>query len=156
MSEDLAVPPAEGAGCHAGADTMRGGLGNDTIIGGRGNDTYQFARGDGQDTIVERDAMWFNSDSLVIAQATRDQIWLTRTGNDLEISIVGTQDKVLIDGWFSSYANRVEKISVDGGKSWGNLADLTVPVAGVFRVEAFDDIEHLFTHHKELAISNRS
>jgi Ca2+-binding RTX toxin-like protein len=100
-----------------GADTLTGGQGNDLLNGGKGNDTYRFARGDGQDTLVERDSTWFNSDTLVIGQATRDQIWLTKTGNNLDISIVGTTDKVSIDGWFSASANRVESITVDGGKS---------------------------------------
>jgi Ca2+-binding RTX toxin-like protein len=101
----------------AGADTLVGGLGNDLLTGGKGNDLYQFTRGDGQDTIVERDSTWFNSDTLVIGQASRDQVWLTKTGNNLDISIIGTTDKVSIDGWFSASANRVESITVDGGKS---------------------------------------
>jgi trimeric autotransporter adhesin len=100
-----------------GADTLRGGLGNDVLNGGKGNDRYLFARGDGQDTIVERDATWFNSDLMAISQATQEQLWLTRSGNHLDIAIVGTQDKVRIDSWFASSANRVESIQLDNGKA---------------------------------------
>ncbi|MFD1196996.1 hypothetical protein ACFQ3K_01455, partial [Brucella gallinifaecis] len=34
-------------------DTIRGGKGNDVLSGGAGNDTYLYARGDGNDTIIE-------------------------------------------------------------------------------------------------------
>jgi Ca2+-binding RTX toxin-like protein len=102
----------------AGNDTLAGNTGNDTLIGGKGNDTYLFAKGDGQDRIVDTDSTLFNSDVLKISGAATNQLWFKRTGNDLEIDILGTQDKAFVQDWFVSSSSRVEKITaVDSGKS---------------------------------------
>jgi Ca2+-binding RTX toxin-like protein len=101
----------------AGNDTLAGGKGNDSLIGGKGNDTYLFNRGDGQDTIVDADSTWFNSDLLKVGGATSKQLWLTKTGKDLDIKILGTQDKVTVQNWFAGGANQVEKITASDGKS---------------------------------------
>lgn len=100
-----------------GDDVLIGGLGNDRLIGGKGDDRYSFARGDGQDVIVDKDSWLFNSDTLAISGAARNQLWFTRSGSNLDISIIGTSDKVTIDGWFASSANRIEQIKIDGGKT---------------------------------------
>ena len=101
----------------AGNDTLAGGKGNDSLIGGKGNDTYLFNRGEGQDTIVDTDSTWFNSDLLKVGGATSRQLWLTKTGKDLDIKILGTQDKVTVQNWFAGSANQVEKITASDGKS---------------------------------------
>jgi len=101
----------------AGNDTLAGGKGNDSLIGGKGNDTYLFNRGDGQDTIVDTDSTFFNSDLLKLGGATSKQLWLTKTGKDLGIQILGTQDKVTVQNWFSGSSNQVEKITASDGKS---------------------------------------
>ncbi|MFT3857755.1 MAG: calcium-binding protein [Aquabacterium sp.] len=102
----------------SGRDTLQGGLGNDTLIGGKGNDTYRFKRGDGRDTIIDNDATWFNSDLLQLSGAATNQLWFTRSGNNLDIAILGTQDKVTVQDWFKSSNNRLEKITaMDSGKS---------------------------------------
>jgi len=101
----------------AGNDTLAGGKGNDSLIGGKGNDTYLFNRGEGQDTIVDADSTWFNSDLLKVGGATSKQLWLTKSGSNLDIKILGTQDKVTVQDWFASSNNRVEKITAGDGKS---------------------------------------
>jgi trimeric autotransporter adhesin len=102
----------------AGNDTLAGNTGNDTLIGGKGNDTYLFAKGDGQDRIIDTDGTLFNADVLKISGAATHQLWFKRTGNDLEIDILGTQDKAFIQDWFAGSSNRVEKITAaDSGKS---------------------------------------
>ena len=79
----------------AGTDTLQGGLGNDTLDGGAGNDTlgggsldfrnnttrgdgndtYLFGRGDGQDTVFDRDNTVSNLDTvLFILGVTRAEI----------------------------------------------------------------------------------
>jgi Ca2+-binding RTX toxin-like protein len=102
----------------AGNDTLAGGLGNDKLIGGKGNDTYLFNRGDGRDTIVDADSTWFNADLLKVGNAKSSQLWLTKSGNNLDIGIIGTQDHVVIQDWYKGSANQVEKITALGdGKS---------------------------------------
>jgi Ca2+-binding RTX toxin-like protein len=101
----------------AGNDTLAGGKGNDSLIGGKGNDTYLFNRGEGQDVIVDTDSTFFNSDLLKLGGATSKQLWLTKTGKDLDIKILGTQDKVTVQNWFAGSSNQVEKITASDGKS---------------------------------------
>jgi Ca2+-binding RTX toxin-like protein len=98
----------------AGADTLAGGLGNDMLIGGKGNDTYLFNRGEGHDAIVDNDSTWFNADLLKVGDAKSNQLWLTRSGYNLDISIIGTTDKVTVQDWFKGSANQVEKITAGG------------------------------------------
>jgi Ca2+-binding RTX toxin-like protein len=107
-----------------GADTLSGGLGNDTLVGDKGNDTYLFGRGEGQDTIVDKDSTWFNSDALKISNAKSNQLWFTRSGNNLNIAIIGTTDKVTIQDWYTSSANRLEKITALGDNKTLNLSRL--------------------------------
>jgi Ca2+-binding RTX toxin-like protein len=98
----------------AGSDTLGGGLGDDRLFGNAGNDTYLFERGGGQDVILDSDGTWFNSDLLKVSGATSRQLWLTRSGSNLDISVIGTTDKVTIEGWYASSANRIEKITAVG------------------------------------------
>jgi len=97
---------------------LQGGAGNDTLVGATGNDTYLFAKGDGQDRIIDTDGTLFNADVLKISGVATNQLWFKRTGNDLEIDLLGTQDKVFVQSWFKGSANQVEKITAaDSGKS---------------------------------------
>jgi Ca2+-binding RTX toxin-like protein len=98
----------------AGNDTLAGGLGNDKLIGGKGNDTYVFNRGDGKDSIVDNDSTWFNADLLKVGNAKSSQLWLSKSGNNLDIAIIGTQDHVVIQDWYKGSANQVEKITALG------------------------------------------
>ncbi len=102
----------------AGNDTLAGGLGNDLLIGGKGADTYVFNRGDGQDIVVENDTSLLNTllspDLLKIGSAKANQLWLTKSGNNLDIAIIGTSDKVTIQDWYKGSAYQVEKITALG------------------------------------------
>jgi hypothetical protein len=98
-----------------GDDLLQGGLGNDTLTGGTGNDRYAFASGDGQDRIVENDSQ---GDSLDVLAFTGDiassQLWFRQVANDLEISVIGSQDKVTVRTWFSDPGARLERIDTAG------------------------------------------
>ncbi len=100
-----------------GNDTLDGGVGNDTLTGGQGNDLYRFARGGGQDVIVDTDATAGNRDVLAFASdVTFDQLWLRHVGNDLVVNIIGGTDTVAISNWYSGSANHVEQIRAGDGK----------------------------------------
>jgi hypothetical protein len=71
-------------------------------------------RGDGKDTIVDTDSTWFNADLLKVGSAKSNQLWLTKSGNNLDIGIIGTQDHVVIQDWYKGSANQVEKITALG------------------------------------------
>jgi Ca2+-binding RTX toxin-like protein len=103
----------------AGADTLRGGQGNDLLVGGKGADTYLYARGDGQDTLIDTDSSWFVNDTLKLADITSKQLWFARQGNDLDIQVIGSNgaDDIHVQNWFGGTANRVERIMASDGKT---------------------------------------
>lgn len=94
-----------------GADIIHGRGGNDTLIGGRGNDLYLFSSGDGQDRIYDVDTTFGNLDTLQFgAGIALEQLQLQRKGDDLELSFIGTNDKITIDRWYLGIAYRVEQL----------------------------------------------
>jgi hypothetical protein len=89
---------------------LDGGAGNDVMISVGGSTTYRAGQGDGADTNSE-----FNSagdQDLIVYEAgiAYDQLWFTQSGNHLEISQIGTGDKVTVSNWFAGADYRVEKI----------------------------------------------
>lgn len=102
----------------ANANVMDGGAGNDTMIGGLGNDTYWLGRGHGIDTITENDATVGNTDvARFDAGIATDQLWFTQTGNNLDVSIIGTTDKFTISNWYLGNQYHVEQFKTSDGKT---------------------------------------
>jgi Ca2+-binding RTX toxin-like protein len=101
----------------AANDTLEGGTGDDRLNGGLGADTYLFARGDGQDSLVDVDATSDVQDVLRFSSGiAADQLWLRKVGSNLEISVIGTTDKVTISGWYTDAAHHVEMMELADGK----------------------------------------
>jgi Ca2+-binding RTX toxin-like protein len=101
---------------NAGRDTLDGGAGTDVLVGGTGNDTYRLGRGHGADTVTDNDATAGNTDKLVFGEGiSTDQIWLRQSGNNLELSIIGTGDKATITNWYSGSTYHVEQIVTADG-----------------------------------------
>ena len=98
-----------------GANVINGAAGNDTLTGGKGGDTYFMEAGTGQDTIVENDSTGGVNDLLQWGSSIRhDQLWLVKSGNNLEVSVIGTTDKAIIKDWYLGTAQHVEQIWADG------------------------------------------
>ncbi len=78
---------------NAGNDRLDGSGGGDTLEGGTGgNDTYVMGRGYGNELVQENDATAGNSDSLdFMAGISADQVWFRHVGNNLEVSLIGTE-----------------------------------------------------------------
>jgi Ca2+-binding RTX toxin-like protein len=91
-------------------NVLTGNSAANTLTGGSGNDTYVFGRNGGADTVVENDSTSGNTDvALFGADISVEQLWFRHVGNDLEVSIIGTADKLTITNWYSGTANRVEQ-----------------------------------------------
>ncbi len=100
-----------------GNDTLDGGVGNDTLQGGLGDDRYHFARGGGQDVIVDIDATAGNTDLLAFeGDVAFDQVWFSQAGNDLVLSIIGGTDSITIRDWYSGSACHLEQIRAGDGR----------------------------------------
>jgi Ca2+-binding RTX toxin-like protein len=91
-----------------GNDRLDGGSGNDVLDGGAGNDTYLFGRGDGQDVIALRSpsdpigagTLQFK-DGVSLEDLRFLQVTDPQSGTaSLQISIAGTDDSIMIAGYF--------------------------------------------------------
>ncbi len=104
----------------AGNDRLDGQAGADTLTGGVGNDTYVLGRGYGADTVVESDATAGNTDvAQFLSGIATDQLWFTKAlgTNNLEVSVIGTSDKLIIKDWYVGTANHVEQFKTSDGKT---------------------------------------
>ena len=99
-------------------DTLDGKAGADTLIGGTGNDTYWLGRGWGLDTIRENDATVGNTDvARFDTGIATDQLWFAKTGNNLDVSIIGTSDKLTLTNWYLGNQYHVEQFKTSNGKT---------------------------------------
>jgi VCBS repeat-containing protein len=104
----------------SGRDTLIGGTGNDTLSGGAGEDLYLFNRGDGADTIVNAAANLDNAaDTLRFgAGIDGDDLWFARSGANLEVSVLGSVDKVVLAEWYSSTVGaKVQSLQLADGST---------------------------------------
>jgi len=102
----------------AGNDTLDGGLAADTLIGGTGNDSYVIGRGYGGETIQENDSTLGNTDTLsFLSGVSVDQIWLQQLGNDLRVSIIGTNDTATVQNWYTGSPYHVEQFRTSDGRT---------------------------------------
>ena len=101
-----------------GNDTLDGGAGADVLAGGAGNDTYLLGRGWGADTIQENDATAGNRDVLqFMAGISRDQVWFRKVADSLEVSVIGSTDKMTVSNWYLGDAYHVEQFKTSDGKT---------------------------------------
>ncbi|MCP4487098.1 MAG: calcium-binding protein, partial [Gammaproteobacteria bacterium] len=111
--------------------TISGGLGNDTITDSGGNDTYIFNQGDGQDTIAD----YTGTDTLAFgADITKDEIWFSQNGNDLQINLAGSDDQIIIDNWYSGANYQLESIETGSSALLNNQIDQLVSAMASYSV----------------------
>lgn len=102
-----------------GDDYLNGLVGDDTLYGGVGSDTYDFGYPNvpmgvlpdfGRETV--RDSGGAN-DRVTFGRRRHEDLWLTRDGDDLRISVLGgADDEVLIEDQFAAGgAHRIEHLS---------------------------------------------
>lgn len=118
------------SGGSYGVDTFDGGTGNDTINDLGGGDVVYFGRGDGQDVIktffygtpTSRATIEFKMGILaadVVARRVADGQFSGLAG--LELSIVGTDDKIVATGYFDTGAGNysaVQQVRFADGTLW--------------------------------------
>ncbi|HRL94762.1 MAG TPA: calcium-binding protein [Pseudomonas sp.] len=103
-----------------GNDRLDGQGGTDTLTGGAGNDTYVLGRGYGADTAIENDATAGNTDmAQFLSGIATDQLWFKQVSgtNNLEVSIIGTSDKLTVKDWYVGAANHIEQFKTSDGKT---------------------------------------
>ncbi|MDT7530351.1 cadherin domain-containing protein [Sphingopyxis sp. SE2] len=91
-----------------GNDRLGGGTGNDTLHGGAGDDYYFVQSNDGADVIIDAEG------TNIIGFDTgidHRQIWLTQSGSDLKIGVIGEDTVLTVSGFFAaSSPSRIKSI----------------------------------------------
>jgi len=104
---------------YSSDDILDGGAGNDMLIGNKGNETYIFGRGYGIDTIMDYDTTPGNIDTVMMGvDVLPTDVELKRWGNDLHLSIIGTNDRLQITNWFTGNGFEIERIQFADGMVW--------------------------------------
>ncbi len=122
-----------------GDDTLDGMAGADILTGGNGNDTYLLGRGYGAETVIENDT---SAGVIDIAQFLpgigADQLWFQRAGNNLEVSVIGTADKLIIKDWYLGSAYHTEQFKTADGLTLqdSQVENLVAAMAGFAPPEA--------------------
>ena len=110
---------------NGGNDSLYGQGGDDVYVGGTGSDVltdtsttsddlYNWGRSGGADTLTDSGG----TDRIdILAGVTEDQVWLRKVGNNLELSVIGTSDRLTINGWYASTANQVESFKLSDGQA---------------------------------------
>ncbi|MEO8297699.1 MAG: calcium-binding protein [Burkholderiales bacterium] len=98
------------------ANVLDGAGGNDTMIGGTGADSYRFGRGWGIDTVQENDTTAGVKD-LVVLQGTVTQadVSFSQAGNNLEMLIGATGDKLVFTNWYLGSQYHAEEFRFTDG-----------------------------------------
>jgi Ca2+-binding RTX toxin-like protein len=111
----------------AGNDQLAGGSGADVLVGGEGSDSYLFALGDGADTINNLDPS--NGHDVIRFQddIRPEQVSVQRIGDDLLLSVKGTSDSLLVQGYFlgdATTSRTIDQVIFSNyGISW-SIADI--------------------------------
>lgn len=121
---------------NAGNDVLDGGEGNDFLYGGAGNDTYIFKKGYGTDTIDDGEG----TNTIEIYGYSANQIKAYRTNwNDITVTFEGSDDKLVIEGFFTSEANRNFYLMFNGGSKLHATASNS-PLRTIYGTENSDYI----------------
>lgn len=103
----------------SGDDTFDGGTGDDRSIGYGGSDTYIFRRGDGRDTITDFSWETGSTDTIRFGEGiAASDIHLSRSGNDLLLSIDGSNDQLRVESWGMLEDWQIERIEFVDGTVW--------------------------------------
>jgi Ca2+-binding RTX toxin-like protein len=106
------------------ADTLDGGAGTDLLEGGSGGDIYVFGVGYGTDEISENSTSGTDVIRVKANGGVAPNVIVWRDESlSLHVSLGGTQDDLVVTGFFANAACQVEKIEMEGGATW-LLSDL--------------------------------
>jgi Ca2+-binding RTX toxin-like protein len=110
---------------NSAANTLRGAAGSDIYDGRGGNDVltdlsttsgdvYRWGLGSGTDTVADSGGR----DRVNIgAGITESQLTFARNGSNLELTVAGRTDKLIVSNWYLSAANQVEEFRLSDGNS---------------------------------------
>lgn len=117
-----------------GANIIIGGVGNDSLRGMGGNDLYLSGRHHGRDQIGNYDPTSADYDVMWIFDVAYKDIWLSQSGYNLLINVVGTNDQVEITNWYFTEHHQLDAIYAADRVLWRNQVDQLVNAMASFNV----------------------
>lgn len=117
-----------------GADLILGGKGDDTLEGGLGNDIFIFSLDDGRDTIAKPGLLDSSTDTLLLTDIAPDSLWFSRSGDDLLLDVVGTDDQVNFEGWYTGASAQFGAFSTADAALQANQVDQLVNAMATYNV----------------------
>ncbi len=120
-----------------GVDVLNGGAGNDYLSGGQGIDFYVFGRGHGKDVIADNDGQSKTGRLVFGKDIDAEDLWFSRQGYDLQIDLLGTQDRVTIDNWYYGGNYQLNRIrTASGNLLLNNQVERLVSAMAAFSPQA--------------------
>jgi len=118
-------------------DILIGSQGNDQLEGGDGNDELFFAAGDGQDTIDAQDdpVLVDSQETLRLEGITQDELWFSRTGDNLLIDVIGNDDQVTVNNDFLSEEFQINTLVTGDSVVSNGQIDQLVAAMSVFHIQ---------------------
>ncbi|MET1077467.1 MAG: calcium-binding protein, partial [Pseudomonas sp.] len=133
-----------------GNDRLRGNKGNDYLLGGDGADTYLFAAGDGQDVLNNLSNTPADQDVLSLEGITRENLWLSRQGDDLVLDVRGSEDRIRVQDWYVSPAQQLDKVQAGSSALYASQVDVLVNAMAAFGAPAGGEINLTQTQRTQL------
>ena len=96
----------------AGDDLLNGGAGDDYLTAGIGNDIYVFDGDFGRDRVWNNSSGFADTDVLRFENMTINDLWLSRSGDDLVLTLANSDDQVTVKNWYLSDDYIVEQIEI--------------------------------------------
>lgn len=103
-----------------GNDIFIGGVGSDVLRSGVGSDTFRYASGDGSDFLDEESGSTAEVDILVFTDLDADDVSLTKSGNDLLVTVTATNHVIELDEqyWSPTQHWGIDKMTFADGTIW--------------------------------------
>ena len=98
-----------------GHNTLIGGKGHDTLLLGEGENTILFNPGDGWDTLIQQGKEHEDNDIRFGSGITQQNLWFSRSGDDLTINVLNSQDGMTIEDWFTTKHKPIEEFQTSNG-----------------------------------------
>lgn len=84
---------------------------------GLGSDTYRISAGAGSITIAEHQGLASAQDRIQWdSSVDNDDLWFSRAGQDLQVSVIGTSDALTIKDWYQGAQHQVELMRSGSGQ----------------------------------------
>jgi Ca2+-binding RTX toxin-like protein len=133
----LNVHGTEGADTVVGtaeSDTIFGYGGDDLLIGGAGNDTYVHEGDFGNDIVRNQDSSSSIDITLILDTDSKD-LWFEHSGNDLLVSVLGTDNSITYQDWFSNSSNQVDQIQSQESVLLNSSVNQLVAAMSIFDID---------------------